>query len=69
MLHDVLGIKGGFAPKFVKQYANLDISIREAVQSYRDDVLSLSFPGEEHSFTIADKELAKLEATLKDPGQ
>jgi len=52
VLHDMLGIKAGFTPKFVKSYANLNEIITEAVKSYKDEVERGKFPGPEHSFKM-----------------
>lgn len=65
VLHDLLGIQAGFKPKFVKQFADLDTSIREAVQAYRTDVLSDTFPTADHSFTMPRKSLQKLRSLLE----
>ncbi len=60
VLHDMLGINEGFTPKFLKHYANLAGTIREAITTYVAEVKEGSFPTEEHSFTIKDEELHKL---------
>lgn len=49
VLHDMLGIAGKVQPRFVKQYAHLGESIREAVGRYAQDVREMKFPGPEHS--------------------
>ncbi|MBI2823835.1 MAG: 3-methyl-2-oxobutanoate hydroxymethyltransferase [Planctomycetia bacterium] len=48
--NDLLGITSGYVPRFVKAYANLSATIREAVAAYRQDVQSGTFPGDEHVF-------------------
>ena len=50
VLHDMLGLNEGFAPKFLKRYAELAGSVREAVRRYGDDVRAGRYPGPEHSF-------------------
>jgi 3-methyl-2-oxobutanoate hydroxymethyltransferase len=50
VVNDMLGMYERFVPKFVKQYANLNSSIREAVKAYLEEVKKGSFPDEEHSF-------------------
>jgi len=47
---DLLGMNPEFAPKFLKKYARLDETIREALQTYRDEVREGVFPDETHSF-------------------
>ena len=48
--NDMLGIFEKFTPKFVKKYTNLNVSMKEAVGQYLDEVRDGVFPGEEHSF-------------------
>lgn len=60
--HDLLGLYERFVPRFVKQYAQLARTVREAVASYANDVRDGSFPGPEHSFTMPEEEAAKLDA-------
>ncbi|MBI3032930.1 3-methyl-2-oxobutanoate hydroxymethyltransferase [Candidatus Woesearchaeota archaeon] len=50
VIHDLLGLFEAFKPKFVKQYARLAPMIREAISSYRSDVVSGKFPDQEHSY-------------------
>lgn len=47
---DMLGLRSGKAPRFVKRYADLDTVISEAVDRYVSDVRDGSFPSEEHAF-------------------
>jgi len=56
--HDLLGLLGGFSPKFAKRYANLQENINQALQAYRDEVNAGAFPGPEHGFTM-DEEILK----------
>lgn len=51
VLHDLLGIAGKVHPRFVKQYAHLAETIREAVEQYAREVRQEKFPTPEHSFT------------------
>jgi 3-methyl-2-oxobutanoate hydroxymethyltransferase len=50
VLHDMLGLNEGFAPKFLKRYAELAVSVREAIRRYGEDVRAGRYPGPEHSF-------------------
>jgi 3-methyl-2-oxobutanoate hydroxymethyltransferase len=50
VLHDMLGLNEGFAPKFLKRYAELGVSVRAAVRDYADEVRAGRYPGPEHSF-------------------
>ena len=50
VVNDMLGMFEKFTPKFVKKYANLNITMKEAVKQYLDEVRAEVFPDEEHSF-------------------
>lgn len=50
VLHDLLGLNEGFAPKFLKRYADLGAAVRTAVGTYADDVRAGRYPDVEHSF-------------------
>jgi 3-methyl-2-oxobutanoate hydroxymethyltransferase len=39
-----------FQPRFLKKYARLSTSVRDAVAAYADEVRAGTFPGDEHSF-------------------
>ncbi len=51
VLHDMLGLTTGKAPKFVKRYANLAEEIGKAAQQFAKEVGAGSFPGPEHSYS------------------
>lgn len=48
--YDMLGLNEGFTPKFLKHYASLGATVREAVEAYVAEVRARSFPGAEHTF-------------------
>jgi len=50
VIHDVLGLLKGFRPKFVKQYANMQETVDQAVKAFIDEVRQGAFPGKEHIF-------------------
>ncbi len=60
VLHDMLGFKGGYSPKFVKAYAGCAESILNAARAYHKDVTEKSFPTPEQSFAMEDAEFEKL---------
>jgi 3-methyl-2-oxobutanoate hydroxymethyltransferase len=60
VLHDMLGLGGGFAPKFVKRYASLAEAASAAVKNYVTEVKGGFFPGPEHTFQMDYKEEKKL---------
>jgi 3-methyl-2-oxobutanoate hydroxymethyltransferase len=56
--HDLLGLYQGREPRFVKRYAELATEIQDAIEHYAADVRSGGFPGDEHTYSIPDEELA-----------
>jgi 3-methyl-2-oxobutanoate hydroxymethyltransferase len=56
--HDLLGLYQGREPRFVKRYAVLATEIQNAIERYAADVRSGAFPGDEHTYSIPDEELA-----------
>jgi 3-methyl-2-oxobutanoate hydroxymethyltransferase len=60
VFHDLLGFYQHPVGKFVKQYANLNKTISEAVIHYCKDVEQRKFPADKHGFKIDGKELKKI---------
>ncbi len=60
VLHDMIGIRAGFSPKFVKKYAEVGPSILDAAKKYREEVKAKKFPGPDHSFSMSDEEFEKI---------
>jgi 3-methyl-2-oxobutanoate hydroxymethyltransferase len=56
--HDLLGLYQGREPRFVKRYAELATEIQDGIERYAADVRSGAFPGDEHTYSIPDEELA-----------
>ena len=50
VMHDLLGIRTGRLPKFVKQYANLRESAIAGIKAYVQEVQNGSFPSETYSY-------------------
>lgn len=50
VLHDLLGLNDGFAPKFLRRYANLADDVRAAVSGFARDVRAGDYPAAEHEF-------------------
>ncbi|MEM9555068.1 MAG: 3-methyl-2-oxobutanoate hydroxymethyltransferase [Acidobacteriota bacterium] len=48
--HDLLGVEERIAPRFVRRYAELGASAREAVARYADDVRQRRFPSADESY-------------------
>jgi 3-methyl-2-oxobutanoate hydroxymethyltransferase len=66
VFHDLLGLYDGMAPRFVKRYADLAAGTRSALEHYAADVRSGAFPGDEHTYSIPEDELAAFEEILSD---
>lgn len=50
VLHDMLGITLKFSPRFLRRYHNLSEEIKGSVNTYIDDVKSVSFPNEREQY-------------------
>ncbi len=50
VLHDLLGLDDGTAPKFVRRYAQLEADAVTAVAAYAADVRSRRFPADEETY-------------------
>jgi 3-methyl-2-oxobutanoate hydroxymethyltransferase len=64
--HDLLGMYQGRTPRFVKRYAHLADEIGSALGEYVADVRGGAFPEEQHTYAIADDELARFEGLLSE---
>jgi 3-methyl-2-oxobutanoate hydroxymethyltransferase len=68
VFHDLLGIRDGLGPRFVKRYANLQQEMNDGVSAYAEDVRARRYPGPEHTYKIDPAELAELRTLLADAG-
>ena len=50
VLHDMLGIKSNVKPRFVRQYMDMEASVKKAVEKYGSDIKNKMFPSEKESF-------------------
>ncbi|AKL98130.1 3-methyl-2-oxobutanoate hydroxymethyltransferase [Endomicrobium proavitum] len=50
VIDDMLGMFTDFTPKFVKKYANVGETVKEAVKNYIDEVRSGKFPSQENTY-------------------
>jgi 3-methyl-2-oxobutanoate hydroxymethyltransferase len=57
VFHDLLGIFGGHAPKFVKRYADVRAEMVRGVSAYADDVRSRAFPSADQAYAVDPEEL------------
>jgi 3-methyl-2-oxobutanoate hydroxymethyltransferase len=64
VLHDLLGIYDGHAPRFAKRYAEVKSQMVAGVVEYASEVRSRAFPTEEHTYSIDEDELEHFRAGL-----
>jgi 3-methyl-2-oxobutanoate hydroxymethyltransferase len=64
VFHDLLGIRDGLGPRFVKRYANLQQEMNDGVAAFAEDVRLRRYPGAEHTYSIDPSELEELRALL-----
>jgi 3-methyl-2-oxobutanoate hydroxymethyltransferase len=64
VFHDLLGIRDGLGPRFVKRYASLQEEMNSGVSAFAADVRSRTYPGPEHTYSIDPGELSELRARL-----
>jgi 3-methyl-2-oxobutanoate hydroxymethyltransferase len=60
VFHDVLGLGDGSYPKFVRSYASLADDAVAALQQYKADVESGSFPADDESYHVSDEVASEL---------
>jgi len=63
--HDLCGLFDRFTPRFVKKYADLNGEMSRAFETYKSDVQSLAFPGDEHSIEMPEEQWQELLKDLK----
>ena len=63
VFHDILGLQDRIRPRFVKRYAELGESIKQALAAFGQEVREGVFPGPEHCFEMEASEKAKLKAS------
>jgi 3-methyl-2-oxobutanoate hydroxymethyltransferase len=65
VFHDLLGIREGLGPRFVKRYANLQQEMNDGVAAYAEDVRTRRYPGPEHGYSIDDAELEEFRESMR----
>jgi 3-methyl-2-oxobutanoate hydroxymethyltransferase len=63
--HDMLGLHDNDLPRFVKQYAQLSDTIKQALTTYREEVESGVFPAIDHTYPMPQEELDKFLSDLE----
>ncbi|MBZ0271785.1 3-methyl-2-oxobutanoate hydroxymethyltransferase [bacterium] len=66
VFHDMLGIRSGFTPRFVKRFAEVEREMRRALVEYRGEVESGAFPADEHTFHMSDDDRERLLRQIAD---
>lgn len=64
VFHDALGMYDDLNPRFVKRFANLKKDIISALEAYRDEVESRSFPAVEHTYKMKAEEVSTFLAMM-----
>jgi 3-methyl-2-oxobutanoate hydroxymethyltransferase len=63
--HDLLGVFTDFKPKFTKRYANLTEVALKGIDAYIKDVKAGTFPDDDHSYGVDEKEYEKFLALVE----
>jgi len=63
--HDLLGVFTDFKPKFTKRYANLTEVALKGIGAYIADVKAGTFPDDDHSYGVDEKEYEKFLALVE----
>ena len=69
VFHDLLGIFGGHAARFVKRYADVRKEMVDGVAAFAEDVRERRYPEAEHGYTMAPDEVEALHALLERAGE
>ena len=64
VFHDLLGMRDGLGPRFVKRYAKLQQEMNAGVTAFAEDVRARRYPAPEHTYSIDPEELAELRTLL-----
>ena len=65
VLHDMIGLSLGHAPKFTRRYANVGEAISQAVRGYGEDVREGRFPADEESYHLSSEVRERLLAARR----
>lgn len=60
VIYDMLGLFERYTPKFVKKFTNLSPLILKAIEEFKSEVTEEKFPAPEHTFSIKEEELKKI---------
>jgi len=65
LCYDLLGVFTDFKPKFTKRYSNLTEVAVKAISAYVSDVKGGTFPDDDHSYGVDEKEFDKFAAMVE----
>src|ERR671910_1450919 len=66
VFHDLLGIYDGHVARFVKRYATVREEMVKGVSAFADEVRARRYPEEEHGYTMAPDEIARLHELVRE---
>jgi 3-methyl-2-oxobutanoate hydroxymethyltransferase len=66
VLHDLLGLSFGKLPRFVRQYANLQQTITDAISRFAEDVRSGAYPSDAESYGLPAEAAKELNIKMPD---
>ncbi len=60
IIYDMLGIFTEFKPKFVKYFGKVGENIRNALNTYKDEIVNRKYPDLDHSYTYPTDDLSEI---------
>jgi 3-methyl-2-oxobutanoate hydroxymethyltransferase len=66
VFHDLLGIYDGHVARFVKRYATVREEMIKGVSAFAAEVRARKYPEEEHGYTMAPDEIARLHELVRE---
>jgi len=60
IIYDMLGIFTEFKPKFVKYFGKVGENIRNALNTYKDEIVNRKYPDLDHSYTYPTEDLSEI---------
>jgi 3-methyl-2-oxobutanoate hydroxymethyltransferase len=66
VFHDLLGIYDGHVARFVKRYASVREEMVRGVSAFAEEVRTRRYPEEDHGYTMAPDEIARLHELLRE---
>ncbi|MFX1343896.1 MAG: 3-methyl-2-oxobutanoate hydroxymethyltransferase [Promethearchaeota archaeon] len=60
IIYDMLGIFTEFKPKFVKHFGQIGENIRNALNAYKNEIISSEYPDLDHSYSYPTEDLSEI---------